>query len=235
MPNTTINNVKELTWWLFRRSRLSLRPYHRRKRLFGRLSREPTIKHLCGIWTPFLNHSFHHQTPWAGRWKTTNGYIFSWRQPPAQEAIIQVVKCGHIKSLCSSSRSNCRKAGLKCTDLCNCADYDDLCDNGLIDDVSSELQLLYYRDSVLTYKCFKGLAPKHLVEKLIKRSSIHARHTRKRDLLHIPLYRTASNQRTFAYRGTSIWNNLDNDIKQCVSLQSFKQAIKGQLLEQVFS
>ena len=30
-----------------------------------------------------------------------------------------------------------------------------------------------------------------------------------------------------------IWNNLDNDIKHCVSLQSFKQAIKGQLLEQV--
>ena len=96
-------------------------------------------------------------------------------------------------------------------------------------------QLLYYRDSVLTYKCFKGLAPKHLVDKFTKRSSINARHNRKRDLLHITLYRTATSQRTFAYRGTSIWNNLDNDIKQCVSFQSFKQAIKGQLLEQVFS
>ena len=96
-------------------------------------------------------------------------------------------------------------------------------------------QLLYYRDSVLTYKCFKGLAPKHLVDKFTKRSSINARHNRKRDLLHITLYRTATSQRTFAYRGTSIWNNLDIDIKQCVSFQSFKQAIKGRLLEQVFS
>ena len=85
-------------------------------------------------------------------------------------------------------------------------------------------QLLYYRDSVLTYKCFKGLAPKHLVDKLTNRSSIHARHTRKGDLSHIPLYRTVSGQRIFAYRGTSMWNNLENDIKQCVSLQSFKQA-----------
>ena len=42
-------------------------------------------------------------------------------------------------------------------------------------------QLLYYRDSVLTYKCFKGVVPKHLVGKRTKRSSIHARHTRKRD------------------------------------------------------
>ena len=97
-------------------------------------------------------------------------------------------------------------------------------------------QLLYYRDSVLTYKCFKGLSPKHLVDKFTKRSSINATlHTRKRDLLQITLYRTATGQRTFAFRGTSIWNNLDNDIKQCVSFQSFKQAIKGQLLEQVFS
>ena len=38
-----------------------------------------------------------------------------------------------------------------------------------------------------------------------------------------------------SHRGTSIWSNLDNDIKQCISLQSFKQAIKGQLLKQVFS
>ena len=44
----------------------------------------------------------------------------------------------------------------------------------------------------------------------------------------------ATGQRTFAYRGTNISNNLDNDVKQCVSLQSFKQAVKGQLSEQAF-
>ena len=96
-------------------------------------------------------------------------------------------------------------------------------------------QLLYYLDAVLTYKCFNGLAPKYLVDKFSKRSCIHTRHTRNRDLFHIPVYRTATGQRTFAFRGTSIWNNLDNDIKQCVSLQSFKQAIKGQLSEQFLS
>jgi len=56
-----------------------------------------------------------------------------------------------------------------------------------------------------------------------------------RDLFHIPLYRTATGQRTFAYRGTNIWFNLDNDLKQCVSFKSFKQAIKGQLSEQFLS
>ena len=49
-------------------------------------------------------------------------------------------------------------------------------------------QLLYYREHVLTYKCFNGLAPKYLVDKFIKRSVIHACHTRKRDLLHTSFY-----------------------------------------------
>ena len=65
-------------------------------------------------------------------------------------------------------------------------------------------QLLYYRDAVLTYKCFNGLAPKYLVDKFTKLSSIHTCHTRERDLLHMPLYRTVTSQRTFAERGTSI-------------------------------
>ena len=82
-------------------------------------------------------------------------------------------------------------------------------------------QLLYYRDCVLTYKCFSALALQYLVDKFTKRSSIHARHTRNRDLLHIPLHRTVTGQHTFTYRGTSVWNNVDNDIKQCGSLQSF--------------
>ena len=65
---------------------------------------------------------------------------------------------------------------------------------------------------MLTYKCFEGLAPKHLVGKLTKRSSIHA---------HAP--RTASAQRTFAYRGTSIWNNL-NKLKKAMSFLAVFQA-----------
>ena len=55
-------------------------------------------------------------------------------------------------------------------------------------------QLLYYREHVLTYKCFNGLAPKYLVDKFIKRSVIHACHachTRKRDLLHTSFYSIA--------------------------------------------
>ena len=58
--------------------------------------------------------------------------------PPAPEAIIQLVKCGCIKTRCSTNRRNCRKAELKCTNLCSCADSGDLCDNQLDTDAEDE-------------------------------------------------------------------------------------------------
>ena len=69
-------------------------------------------------------------------------------------------------------------------------------------------QSLCYRDAVLTDKCFSGLAPKYLVDKFTKRSNIHAHHTRQQTYyIYQWLYKTATGQRTFAYRGASIWNN----------------------------
>ena len=72
---------------------------------------------------------------------------------------------------------------------------------------------LFYRDSVLTFKCQNDLAPQYLTSKFTKRSNIHTRNTRTRNSLQIPLYRTAIGQRTFSYRGAYIWNNLHNELK----------------------
>ena len=47
-------------------------------------------------------------------------------------------------------------------------------------------KLLYFRDSVLTYKCLNNLAPDHLCNKFKKRSSIHNRKTRTHNSLQIP-------------------------------------------------
>ena len=49
--------------------------------------------------------------------------------PPAPEGILQLVQCGCSKERCSTNRCQCRKAGLNCTDLCNCSDNDETCDN----------------------------------------------------------------------------------------------------------
>jgi len=58
--------------------------------------------------------------------------------PPAPEAIIQLVKCACIKTRCSTNRCNCRKAELKYTNMCSCADSGDLCDNQLDTDAEDE-------------------------------------------------------------------------------------------------
>ena len=93
---------------------------------------------------------------------------------------------------------------------------------------------LLYRDTVLAYKCQNGLAPQYLMDKFSKRSSIHNRYTRARDSLQIPLFRTKAGQRSFVFRGTNIWNNLDDDLKKCTSLTSFKRALRDSLLRQTF-
>ena len=93
---------------------------------------------------------------------------------------------------------------------------------------------LFYRDSVLTFKCQNDLAPQYLTSKFTKRSNIHTRNTRTRNSLQIPLYRTAIGQRTFSYRGAYIWNNLHNELRQSASLASFKRALKDTLLRQTF-
>jgi hypothetical protein len=74
-------------------------------------------------------------------------------------------------------------------------------------------KLLLERETVMVYKCLNGLAPDYLVDKFIKRSDIHDRSTRNHDLLDISLYRTATGQRTFNYRGAKIWNDLDDKLK----------------------
>ena len=59
--------------------------------------------------------------------------------------------------------------------------------------------MLKLRDAVMTFKCMKGLAPPYLCDKFEMRSKIHSVNTRNKDKLDIPLYNSASGQRTFHY------------------------------------
>ena len=88
-------------------------------------------------------------------------------------------------------------------------------------------QCLDHRDLVLTYKCVKNLAPEYLCKKFQK--SPHDRATRNRDLFQIPRFKTSTGQRTFSYRAVKLWNNLDKDVKDSKSLNSFKKALKALL------
>ena len=92
---------------------------------------------------------------------------------------------------------------------------------------------LYFRDAVLAFKCMSGLAPVYLSDKLITRSTVSKREleTRNSQMLNIPLFRTATGQKTFYYRTVNIWNNLNNDIKLCIDVNSFRSKLRGVLLD----
>ena len=71
---------------------------------------------------------------------------------------------------------------------------------------------LEIRDTIMTYKSLNGLTT----------SEIYEGNTRNKDKLHVPHYRTTTAQRSFKYRGTSLWNSLPKEIRDISSLDSFK-------------
>ena len=89
--------------------------------------------------------------------------------------------------------------------------------------------MLKYKDAVMTFKCLNDLAPSYLARRFVSRSQTHDRDTRCKDELQIPLYRTASGQRSFLYRATKLWNELEDDIKNISNIVTFKILIKNKL------
>ena len=73
-------------------------------------------------------------------------------------------------------------------------------------------------------------APSYLSQMFTKRNEILDRENRNQNELDIPKYRTATGQRTFKYRGTKIWNALDEQLKSTANLKLLKLKLKARLL-----
>ncbi len=65
--------------------------------------------------------------------------------------------------------------------------------------------MLRFRDTVMAYKCVNGMAPSYLSRMFQTRSQLHNLNTRSSELLEIPLYRTATGQRSFRYRASFLF------------------------------
>ena len=61
-------------------------------------------------------------------------------------------------------------------------------------------------------------------------SSIHQYNTRSSNKLHIQSCNTSSRQATIRFRGTSLWNNLANNLKTLPNIDIFKRKVKDYLL-----
>ena len=91
---------------------------------------------------------------------------------------------------------------------------------------------LYFRDAVLAFKCMSGLAPGYLSDKLITRSNVSNQKNQKfTDDINIPLFRSTTGKKTFHYRIVNIWNTLDNNIKLTIDVNTFRNKVRGTLLD----
>ena len=72
-------------------------------------------------------------------------------------------------------------------------------------------------------------SPDYLRSKLVTRGQASGRLIRNSQQLNVPLFRTATGQRSFQYRAVSLWNSLDKDLKLSKTRGVFKRQHKHML------
>ena len=95
--------------------------------------------------------------------------------------------------------------------------------------------MLKYTVGILTLKCVKGLAPRHLCSRFVTRATVHDRNTRNKNKLDFPGYKSAAGQRSFLYRSVTMWNSMPTAITDCDNLTMFKRKLKDYLFRLYFS
>ena len=78
----------------------------------------------------------------------------------------------------------------------------------------------------MTFKCLTSRVPEYLSSQFIKRGEISGRAKRSSQMLNIPLFKSASGQRTFYYRMVSVWNSMDSHLETFESVSAFKFNLK---------
>jgi hypothetical protein len=129
LPQTEIESVKKLRWWLFRKKqaeseRLPPTPDALRQAIL-RAHHQTFVWNQATVTNPVIPPPADHGWKQDGdRWipiMTT--------QLPAPESVLHLVKCG-CKKQCRTERCSCRKAGLSCSDICGCLeDGENPCEN----------------------------------------------------------------------------------------------------------
>ena len=89
---------------------------------------------------------------------------------------------------------------------------------------------LLVNDLLMVHKCIHDLIPSYLTGKFTQRSNVHGRNTRGSGELDLPFCRLKTGQRSFAFRGAKLYNNLPNEIKQTSDVKTFKAKVCNYLL-----
>ncbi len=80
---------------------------------------------------------------------------------------------------------------------------------------------LQVNEAVTMYKIIHNQAPNYLCNRFAKQETYH--NTRNRNVLTIEKPNTEYKKRSFSYRGATLWNSLDENVRNACNLVSFKR------------
>ena len=87
-------------------------------------------------------------------------------------------------------------------------------------------EMIVKETSTMMYESLNDLAPKYLSDLFVRLSDFHILELRStKSNLAVPLMRTVSGQKAFSYRGTKVWDKLNNIVKEAPSVYSFKSRL----------
>ena len=96
---------------------------------------------------------------------------------------------------------------------------------------------ILYRIALLTLKVLKGMAPSYLSDLLVVQTKSHYSLRRNSQLLLKPLSTKCKTfgDRAFSATAPKAWNNLPEDIRNCVKLEQFKKSLKTFLFSSAYN
>ena len=89
-------------------------------------------------------------------------------------------------------------------------------------------EMVDFETATIVYKSLHGLAPPYMMQDMFHKLS-DSRNRGLRNIvtdLRIPICKTSNGQRSFSYRGVTVWNQLSSEIKTAQSLAIFKNRLK---------
>jgi hypothetical protein len=105
-------------------------------------------------------------------------------------------------------------------------------------DLVTEMKIMNVRQrrdyfmSLLVFKCIHGLAPEYLSNEILMAIEVSERVRRNvnENDVYVPFVNIECSKNTFSYRGPEIWNGLTDELKECTSVNEFKQKAKAYFL-----
>ena len=88
-------------------------------------------------------------------------------------------------------------------------------------------------DVFLFFKYINGIAPTYLDNYFVKNVNIHKFNTRRKENFVLPKVNRELGKKTFRFQGTKDYNELPTEIKNSLTLASFKSRIKQHYISEL--